>query len=122
MKINATLIFVLLLMIISSLFTGASIKGWVFLYEFELELFEPLVPNGQYAFALVTILVVISHLVVLLLPLLTKNRNFNKLLIVAPIVFVGCFSIVSGLVFLLLIPFIFFWLIALLVDRLTTPS
>lgn len=123
MKINATLIFVLLLMILSSLFTGVSIKGWIFLYEFELDLFKSLfMPKSQFVIALLAIFIITSHLVVCLLPFLTNNCNFKKLLIIAPIVFVGSFSIVSGLIFLLLIPFIFFWLIALLVNRLTTPS
>lgn len=123
MKINTTLIFVLLLMILCSLFTGVYIKGWAFLYQFELELFKSLfMPNGQFVIALLAIFIVTSHLVVFALPFLTNNRNFKKLLIIAPIVFVGSFSIVFGLIFLLLIPFIFFWLIALLTNRLTTPS
>ncbi|WP_379091945.1 hypothetical protein [Pedobacter sp. UC225_65] len=118
MKINATLIFVLLLMILSSLFTEASIKGWIFLYEFELDLFKSLfMPKSKFVIALLAIFIITSHLVVCLLPFLTNNRNFKRLLIIAPMVFVGSFSIVSGLIFLLLIPFIFFWLIALLVNR-----
>ncbi len=109
----------LFLMILSSLFVGINIKGWVFLYEFEIGLFKPLLIGNQYGYAVVSVLVVLSHVLIFCLPFLTQNRHFKKILIVVPIIFAGSFSITSGAVFFLLIPFIIFWIIALYFNKST---
>ncbi|KQC01338.1 hypothetical protein [Pedobacter sp. Hv1] len=116
MKRQITLIILLVMMILSSLFTGADIKGWIFLYEFELEIFDPVVA-GQYGYALLKILIGLSHLVILILPFLIKTRLFTKLLIIAPLIFIVAHTIALGLIFFLLIPFLIFWLMAIDVNK-----
>jgi hypothetical protein len=117
MKKETKLIVALLLMIVSSIFSGAVVKEWYFLYEFELELFDPLVRNGQYIYAFITITIAICHVIIFSLPLLTRKRYFKWLLIIAPLIIIILFTVVSGLIFFLLIPFIICWIIAMAQQR-----
>lgn len=105
------------MMILSSLFTGADIKGWMFLYEFELELLDPIIMNGQYGYAILIVLILLAHAIILVLPFLTKSKWFTRLLIAAPLTFIAAYTIASGLIFILLIPFLIFWLMAIAENR-----
>lgn len=115
MKKIKTLQVLLIAMIIASIFTGAPIKGWVFLYEFELELLDPLVPDGQYIYGMATIFALTSHLIIFAFPFILQKRSFKHFIIFTPLVYVLSLSFISGLITLILIPFILFWIAAMII-------
>ncbi len=107
------LIITLCLMIFFSLFTGAYVKGWIFLYQFELGLFQPFLTGRRIGYGMLSIFILLSHILIVLLPFYIKKKNFKILLYIAPFIFILSFSIISGIIFLLLIPFIICWIISL---------
>lgn len=107
------LIITLVLLTLSSLFVGVPIKGWVFLYEFEFNLFYPKFLTGEKIYLILKLIILPVHILIILLPLLIGNKNFRILLYLLPPLFVLAFSLMSGLIFIILIPFIIIWIISL---------
>lgn len=100
-------------MILSSFFVGANLKGWIFLYEIEIGLFNRLLLDYKNSYALLSFLVALTHLVIICLPLMTGSKYFKKILLFAPPFYVILFTTIAGVVFFLLLPFMFLWAIAL---------
>jgi len=93
------LIISLCLMIFFSLFTGAYLKNWIFLYQFELKLFQPFLTGTRIYYGIISIIIVIAHLVIFFLPIYINGKYFKQLLYFAPPIFILGFSIISGLIF-----------------------
>ena len=102
----------LAVMVISSLITGAPFKGWIPLIAFEILIFFPFLKEGsyKYAYALLKLIILVSHLITIYLPFMIGKKYFKLALYIAPPVFVAAFSIVSGLITIILIPFILLWI------------
>lgn len=105
----------LILMIFLSLFVGISINGvWSSLYNFEFPSVIDMIKTG--IFTKIEIiewaLLLVVHMVIVILPFLTKVKYFRHLLMIAPAIFVLLYFIVGGAVAFLLVPFIIVWVIA----------
>jgi len=109
----------LAVMVNSSLITGAPIKGWIPLIAFEILTFFPFLKESsyQYAYALLKLIILVSHLITIYLPFMIGKKYFKLALNIAPPVFVAAFSIVSGLITIILIPFILLWIYNLVLMR-----
>lgn len=94
---------------------GAPIKGWISLFQFEILVFLSFSKEIKYmhAYQLLVIIIGISHFAVLCLPFIINKNYFKKALLIAPPIFILSFSVISGLIFIVLIPFVLLWLIAL---------
>ena len=113
MKSNLT--FLLILLILSSLFTGAHLKGWVSLFEFEIMMFFSLSNNSsvKFVYEALGMIIGISHICVIALPFIVDKSYFKKMLMIAPPLYVASFSVISWYLILVLMPFIVIWLFAL---------
>lgn len=117
------LIVLLILIILLSFIGGIPINGkWVFLYQFELVDFPVMIPHAQWYEVLAWVGIILSHFVIILLPFITQRSYFRKLLISAPSVFLICYVASSSFFFILLIPFIICWSIALKITSSPLPK
>lgn len=66
---------------------------------------------------LILLLLLISHLLIFLLPFLTKNKSFYTILTLAPIAFVILRVLLSIYIIFALVPFIILWLICLFLRK-----
>jgi hypothetical protein len=102
--------YLLILMILLSLFVGVSTNIAFFtLYGSEFPGVISMINAGTFSkFDLIVwIILLISHLMVVTLPFLTKTTCFEKLLVIAPLSFILFYILLEGALFvLLLIPFI----------------
>ena len=104
-------------MVIFSIFMGIPTNlGWFTLYGDEIS--GPLTMLRENTFPVyripLWILLLLSHLCVISLTLLTKNRNFNKLLFWFPLVFILLFMAFNFFAIIYLIPFIILWIITMI--------
>ncbi len=108
----------LIIMIAFSLFFGITINGQkniLYIYEFNSN-FEMLKAGTLSSLNIILwCMLLITHSVILSLPFLTRKQYFKKLMIGAPLIFVVLYTIPSPLYILLLLPFIFTWIICLIV-------
>lgn len=106
-------------MIILSLVVGSNINGdFEYLYTYEFKTSISMMKQGTLpAFEVATwLFLVISHIVILALPLLMirKSKYFNLLLWIAPPSFMLFFYLSDSLLLVLLIPFAIAWIASLI--------
>ena len=89
------------------------------LYGAELIAPITMIKNGEFTLLQVIewILLLIAHFVIFCLPFLTGRKYFKTLLLYAPLCFIIIYILYASIfILILLIPFIFFWIITLIVN------
>lgn len=111
----------IILMLIFSLFTNVTtdIFGWVFLYEMEFSdaFFQIKSMHYDFAFCLFWVLLLFSHLGMIGLLFLTKQKSFRELIVWVPVSFLVFYIFYNLLSIFLLLPFIGVWLVAIFHQR-----
>ena len=104
-------------MILLSLFMGLPLfnNKWWFLYEVDYSYlditFSGRSPNLFYTS--LSLMIPLTHLIILMLPFLVTKKYFSKILIVAPLIYIVSMGIYDLFTTLFLLPFIIVWLIAI---------
>lgn len=115
----------IMLLLFLSAFVGINGNlGWLTLYGAEfLGPISLIKANLFTAFEMVHwIILLISHMMVLSLIFLTKNRNFMLLLVWFPLQFIFVFASFNLLASFFLLPFIIVWIIAVIKQRRLTKD
>jgi hypothetical protein len=111
---NTTILILLMLMILLSLFSGISINGnWGFVFQYEFFDFLQLRETKFFDYFL-WVIIIVSDIGIFSLPFLVNKDYFKKLLFTFPLIYLGCYFVLSLGFFLLLIPFAITWIITLL--------
>ncbi|RNL54725.1 hypothetical protein D7004_06245 [Pedobacter jejuensis] len=111
------IIILLTIMILVSLFSGIPInKNWSFVYQFEFLDF-PKLHETSIVDTIIWCTMLLSHIGIIVLPFCIKNKFFKKMLWYFPLTFLLSFLILEAGFFILLIPFMIIWLIALNVSK-----
>jgi len=108
---------ILIILIVLSLFVGVSVNGsWWFLYGQEVG-YIPLISHSRATLAEIVAwgILIASHGIICSFPFWKPRRAFRIALIIAPVIFVLCFSLLIIVYIILLIPFIICWIVALIV-------
>lgn len=93
---------------------GIKIKTWGFLFGFEFFEFPVnMMPHSGGAEIFLWVILLCSHMAVFSLPFIVRKNYFRAVLISAPLIFVGAYSLLNPGFLLLLIPFIVLWFIAI---------
>lgn len=108
-------------MLIFSLFVNVTtdIFGWVFLYKMEFsDAFHQIKSmDYDFAFCLIWVLLLFSHLGMISLVFLTKKDSFGELIIWIPLLYLIFYLFYNLLSVFLLLPFIEVWVIAICYQR-----
>jgi hypothetical protein len=107
--------YVIILMILSSLFVGVKIKTWTFLFQFELIDFPTKMLNHSNGIEiLLWCILILSHIGVFSLLFISNRTLYSTVLKIIPLIFVLSYSLINFIFFIFLIPFLILWLIALI--------
>jgi len=116
-KIN----FLLIVMILLSLFIGMSInRNWFFIYQLEFIDYPEILKDGRednVRNIILWVIILLSHIGIIILPFLTKSRLFSKLLLWFPLIYLLSYVFFRAEVVFLLIPFIIIWVMTLRLCR-----
>ncbi|SFA39583.1 hypothetical protein SAMN04488511_101476 [Pedobacter suwonensis] len=112
-KIN----FLLIVMILLSLFIGMSInRNWFFIYQLEFIDYPEILKDGRednVRNIILWVIILLSHMGIIILPFLTKSHLFSKSLLWFPLIYLLSYVFFRAEVVFLLIPFIIIWVMTL---------